>query len=105
MRNVLLCQIIADVTGMPLHVMEEHGGAALGSAMLAAKGAGLISRYDEMQTAHARLRHHYAPDMVRHQLYQDIFLTYLELYPRLKDLFPRVAALQVKTAEACNVHI
>lgn len=105
MRNVLLCQIIADVTGMSLHVMEEHGGAALGSAMLAAKGAGLISRYNEMQMAHACLRHHYEPDMVRHQLYQDIFSTYLELYPRLKDLFPRAAALQVKTGGVRNVHI
>jgi hypothetical protein len=73
--------------------------------MLAAKGVGLISHYDEMQMAHACLRHRYEPDMVRHQLYQGIFSTYLELYPRLKDLFPRAAKLQVKTDGVRYVHI
>jgi xylulokinase len=91
-RNSLLCQIIADVTGLPVRVMDESAGAALGSAILAAQGVRMISSVESMQAAHARLRKTYTPDPERHAVYQKAFKTYVELYPRLKDLYPRSAS-------------
>jgi len=91
-RNALLCQIIADVTGLPIRVMEESAGAALGSAILAAQGTRLISSVESMQAAHAKLRQTYRPDPQSHSVYQRVFKTYIELYPRLKDLYPRLAS-------------
>jgi xylulokinase len=88
-RNALLCQIIADVTGLPVLVMDESAGAALGSAILGAQGVGMISSVESMQAAHAKLRQTYRPDAERHATYQKAFKTYIELYPRLKDLYPR----------------
>ena len=38
-RNALLCQIIADVTGLRVQVMNEYAGSALGSAILAAQAS------------------------------------------------------------------
>ena len=88
-RNALLCQIIADVTGLSVRVMDESGGAALGSAILAAHGVRMTSSMKAMQAAHARQRDVFQPDLERHMAYQEVFKTYVELYPRIKDLYPR----------------
>lgn len=90
-RNGLWCQIIADVTGLPLQVMKERGGAALGDAILAAQGAKLIESPSEMQQAHAVSGDRFTPDGDRHQRYQRMLEIYVELYPRLQDLFPRLS--------------
>ncbi len=90
-RNDLWCQIIADAAGMPLDAMEEHGGAALGDAILAGMGAGLLNDPLEMQRAHARTRKRFSPDWRNHEVYQSLFGVYREIYPRLSDLFPKLA--------------
>ena len=87
-RNRLLCQIIADATALPLKVVDESCGAALGSAMLAAKGVGL-SHFDEMRDAHLHTKAEYEPDSSSSARYRDLFKTYIELYPRVADLIPR----------------
>ncbi|MBV9622487.1 MAG: hypothetical protein JOZ14_00740 [Acidobacteria bacterium] len=88
-RNRLLCQTIADVTGLEVRVMEENGGAALGSAILAAEGVRMSSSATAMQKAHARQRELFHPDPERHSVYQEILRTYIALYPRIKDFYPR----------------
>jgi xylulokinase len=104
-RNALLCQIIADVTGLRVQAMNEHAGAALGSAILAAQGVQLSS-FESMQTAHAKPATSYTPNAKRHSVYQAVIATYTALYPRLKDLFPRSSPAMVGKAEAVpHVHI
>jgi xylulokinase len=92
-RNNLWCQIIADVTGLRVQVMQERGGAALGDAILAAMGVGLIESPETMQRAHAIAGEFYLPHSGNHQRYEEVFKIYKELYPRLRELFPRLAAL------------
>lgn len=91
-RNKLWCQIIADVTRLPVQVMHEKGGAALGDAILAALGVKLIPSAAAMQRAHATVMHQFTPDSRHRPVYDDLFAIYKELYPRLKDLFPQLAA-------------
>ena len=87
-RNRLLCQIIADVTGLDIRVMEENGGAALGSAILAAHGT-QMSSFSAMQKAHARVRELYRPNPEQQRAYRKVFERYLALGSRVKDLYPR----------------
>jgi xylulokinase len=98
-RNALLCRIIADVTGLPVQVMDENGGSALGGAILAAKGIGMTSSIEAMQVAHARPREAYKPDAGSHSIYQKVFQTYVEIYPRLKDLYPRFCSARTQVAK------
>lgn len=91
-RNEVWAQIMADVTELPIQVMEENGGAALGDAALAAKGAGLIESFQPMIQAHARKRRLFRPDPAAVGCYQPLFDIYKGLYPRLKDLFHQAAA-------------
>jgi len=88
-RNDLWCQIVADVTGLPLLAMEDSGGAALGGAILGALGAGLIGSPESMQRAHARLRRRFEPNPKHRETYIGGLRVYRELYPRLRSLFPR----------------
>jgi xylulokinase len=90
-RNAVWCQIIADVTGLPLQVMPERAGAALGDAILAAWGAGLIDSPEAMQRAHASPGERFFPDGESHERYGELFEIYKDLYPCLRDLFPRLA--------------
>ena len=92
-RSKLWCQIIADVTGLPLQVMQERGGAALGDAILAAWGAGLIASPESMQRVHAAAGQRYIPHPANHRRYEELVAIYKDVYPRLKDLFPRLAGL------------
>jgi xylulokinase len=104
-RNDLWCQIIADVTGTPLHAMEDRGGAALGDAILAGIGAQLFADPLVMQRAHAKLRRSFRPNRDSHGEYQRLFTIYRELYPRLQDLFPKLLPEQPKAEIAKNVHV
>jgi xylulokinase len=104
-RNDLWCQIISDVTGMPLHAMEDRGGAALGDAILAGMGAQLFADPLVMRRAHAKFRKSFLPDREFHREYRRLFAIYREIYPRLQDLFPRLLPEEPKSEIAENVHL
>jgi sugar (pentulose or hexulose) kinase len=85
--------------------MDESGGAALGSALLAAVGAGMAP-LREMQAAHARTRASYAPEPSRREAYRDAFSLYLNLYPQLKSLFALSASAAGKlSVRSTDVHV
>jgi xylulokinase len=78
-------QIKADVTGLPVEVPLETTGAPVGSALLAAVGAGIV---DDLATAvHARYRaqEQTQPDATRQRHYQGYYELYKQLYPALRD--------------------
>lgn len=101
-RNDLWCQIISDVTGLPLRAMEDRGGAAFGDAILAGMGAGLFTDPLTMQQAHAQARKHFLPRDDAHRRYRHLFMIYRELYPRLHDLFPKLMPEKVQAHRASN---
>jgi L-ribulokinase len=91
-RNMLLMQIYADVTGLPMRVAETHQGAGLGSAMhgavAAGKAAGGYDSIVDAAAAMARLRPGgYTPDANAHKLYGKLFAEYVTLH----DYFGRGA--------------
>lgn len=89
-RNDVWCQIITDITGLPMRAMEEGTGAALGDAILAAKGAGLIDEPMGMQLAHAKVRSDFKPQNQTLATYDRLYAVFRELYPRLRDQFPQL---------------
>ena len=98
-RNDLWCQVIADATGFAVDAMEEQGGAALGDAILAGMGAGLFTDPLTMQRAHAKRRASFLPRSTARAEYKRLFSIYLELYPRLHDLFPKLPATKPLSEE------
>jgi L-ribulokinase len=86
LKNSVIMQIYADVTRMPLHLIDSDQGPALGSAMHAAVAAGVHADIDAAAAAMGKVkRDAYVPDERRADAYEPLF----EHYARLHDHFGR----------------
>lgn len=89
-------QIKADVTGLPVEVPLETIGAPVGSALLAAVGAGIVD--DLAKAVHDRYRaaEQLQPDAARHRHYEGYYRLYTQLYPALRDknVFAQLSTLR-----------
>jgi len=85
----LWMQIIADVTGYPVYTIQQDVEAAMGAALLAALGAGLVTR-ERAQRGWITLVERATPDPARRALYARRFGVYADLYPALKPLMHRL---------------
>jgi L-ribulokinase len=79
-KNPLLMQIYADVTRMPLHVLDSDQGPALGSGLHAAVAAGA---YPDIRAAAAAMgrviRDGWLPDEANAERYDGLYAEYVTL--------------------------
>ena len=85
-RSPLFMQIYADVIGKPVYTTREAEASALGSAVVAAVGAGLYPSLAEGSRNMVEIAGSTAPDMARHAEYAFYLQQYQATYPRLKEL-------------------
>ncbi len=96
-RSELWMQIAADIVNRPVTVVGGEAASALGVAFVAAMGAGLVHRWDEIERFIARGAT-YQPRPAAAARYQRGFRLYRELYERLQPLLTELAALQGELA-------
>ena len=89
----LWMSIIADVTGYPVVTIEQEVEAALGAALLAGLGAGVVTR-EAAARGWVTLRERAHPDAARREVYARQFDVYKGLYPALKDSMHRLRGEQ-----------
>jgi FGGY-family pentulose kinase len=85
-KSDLWMQMHSDVSNMPIAMTKVPEGPVLGSAMLAAVGAGI---YPDIQSAAAGMVHTdrvVEPDHARHEEYAFYLDKYIRSYPAMKDL-------------------
>jgi ribulose kinase len=85
-RSELWMQMHADVSNVPISLTRVGEGPALGSAMLAAVGAGV---YQDIQTAAGHMVHTQRtiePDPAAHAEYEFYLDKYIRTYPQMKEL-------------------
>jgi xylulokinase len=83
-RSDLWMQIIADVTNRPVLTIEADVEAAMGAALLAAFGAGLVSA-DDVRRGWVTLVPRATPRPRAAGRYAPLFASYKALYPALKQ--------------------
>lgn len=88
-RSDLWCQIFADVLGRKVHAARAGGEAALGDAMLAAVGLGLVDRSDLKEWVKPDAS--FAADVRAHGVYSEAYQDYIGLYEDLKERFIAMA--------------
>ncbi len=76
---------------MPLVLTEVADAPALGSAILAAVGAGCYGNIVEASDAMVRAVNRIEPDKARHQAYQPFYQAYKDTYPAIADIVHRQA--------------
>lgn len=89
-HSPLFMQIYADVCGQPLHVTREPEASLLGSAVVAAVGAGL---YPDLATAAQQMvviERQFTPYPQRHAEYAFFVRQYQDTYRSLRDLMRKM---------------
>jgi ribulose kinase len=81
----LWMQIHADTSGLPVRIPESPDAPSVGSAVLAAHGAGRFSSIDEGIDAMVRPGITIDPDPAAARQYEEIYQKYIALYPSLKS--------------------
>jgi sugar (pentulose or hexulose) kinase len=91
-RSLLWCQILADVTNLPVRRTVSPEATALGAGMLAAVGAGWYGGAEAAARAMARSEEPILPDAQRAALYDRIFReVYVALFPALREILGRLS--------------
>jgi xylulokinase len=80
----LWVQIIADVTGRPVHIIAEDVEAAMGAALLAGLAAGLVDE-ETARRGWVSLELKARPRAKERAIYDRLFPIYAGLYPTLRD--------------------
>ena len=86
-----ICQITADMFGIPVKRMQSHEATGIGSAMAAFVGMGEFKNYEEAQEAMVHLKDVFEPDMEQHQIYHDLYHdVYQNIYGKLVPLYEKL---------------
>ncbi|MBI3973250.1 MAG: gluconokinase [Chloroflexi bacterium] len=98
-RSPLWLQIVADVLGRELYLVETPEASSLGAAQLAMLGARIATRFEDV----ARLvdtSGRVNPDPTHQATYSRLYDLYQELYERVTPQFATIAALQAELSKA-----
>jgi FGGY-family pentulose kinase len=85
-KSDLWLHIHADVSNIPYYVTEFSESTVLGSAICAAKGAGIYNNLVEASGNMVRVKHVIEPDKHNHEVYSFYFDKYKRTYFALREL-------------------
>ena len=86
-RSEVVCQIAADVFGLPVHRIQTHEASAVGCAMVAFIARGVYRDYEEAIAHMVRERDVFTPDGANHRVYMELYdKAYAGLAARLKPI-------------------
>jgi xylulokinase len=83
-------QILADVLGVELTSLVDHGGASLGAAFVAAVGSGAMSGWEQAAN-YIGLGEVFSPNKANAEIYEEAYQMYLELQNTLTPVAHRLA--------------
>lgn len=86
-KSRVWAEIIANVTGKTLYLVDESSPAAKGSAFAAGLGIGAFSGYEEIVRKTRERAVCIEPNMQKHRIYSDMFELYIELRERSSQLW------------------
>lgn len=89
-KSIVWAQIKADITGKRIVILDMNDAAVVGAALLAGVGAGVYADvYEAARKVEHKVYQVVQPHTQDKEIYDARYQTYLELYPRIKDLYPR----------------
>ena len=85
-KGTLWPQILADTLGVPVHVPRVKESTALGTAICAGVGAGLLPSVSAAAAAFARFERSFEPDAAAHLAYRALYEAWAEVYRRSLEI-------------------
>lgn len=74
-------QILADITGKKIYVIETEDSSAVGAALLSMKAMNVIDNYTAFKPDASKI---VTPDLTNHRKYEENFSVFKNIYPALK---------------------
>lgn len=86
-KSPVVCQIAADVFGLPVHRIQTHEACAVGCAMVAFLAQGVFKDYEDAIVHMVQNKDVFVPNMENHRIYMKIYSkAYSHLASRLKPI-------------------
>jgi len=92
-RSPLWCQMIADICGYPVSVLNQNVGAPMGNVWLAGSAVGLIDNMEARAIARSGTPQIYEPRAAYRQRYEQLLDVYRGLYPKLAAPFAALSQI------------
>ena len=92
-----ICQITANMFGIPVVRVHTHEVSGIGAAMAAFVGLGEFADFNEAAGAMVHERDRFEPDMAEHALYQDLYENvWKEIFGKLAPLYGKEQEIYAK---------
>lgn len=88
-----ICQITADMFGVPVSRTSTHEVSALGSAIATFVGLNEFESYEDAVNNMVRVTDTFTPNMENNKKYNKLFEVYKKIYPKLKPLYEEIAEI------------
>ena len=99
-RSDEICQITADMFGLPVRRIHTQDACSLGAAMCVMVSQGIWPDYETAVANMRRIDREFQPDAARHQIYERLYRTvYAQTYRTLAPLHRRLIALTERTGD------
>lgn len=90
-----ICQITANLFGLPVRKVQTYEAASLGAALTAFTGIGVYSSFEEAAGKMIRFVEEYKPDMKEHEFYHKMYKNvYKNIYPNNKKIYDQIKKVQ-----------
>ena len=93
-KSEVFAQIIADIFGRELSVLNVSEGPAFGAALIAAVACGVFATFTEAKTKATKVIKTISPDSAKHDIYKKYHEVYKNLYKANKMIFKELAKLR-----------
>ncbi len=90
-----ICQITANMFGLPVHRIQTHEASGLGSSMVAFAAKGVYPTMDEAARHMVRVSSRFEPDKAEHAVYKALYTdVFQKIFPRLEPLYRKTQAIR-----------
>ncbi len=90
-----ICQITADMFGLPVYRTQTHEAAVIGSSMIAFCAIGRFGSIKEATAEMVHIRDTFIPDMENHRFYEKLYHSiYSKIFTRLDPLYKKYRTVE-----------
>ena len=90
-RSSEICQITADMFGIPVIRTQTYEVTGIGSAMAAFVGMGVFKSYEQAVQSMVHVKDVFEPDMGQHEMYEELYADiFRNIYGKLSPLYTKL---------------
>ncbi len=87
-QSDIICQLTADMFGLPVKRIQTYEASGLGSSMVAFVGLGVFDSFQSAVASMVRYKDVFTPDSANHKVYSNLYNdVYKKLYSQLRPLY------------------